>query len=84
MVDSKALIGILVWIQGGSESEATRRGGEDTDGADSPDIAVVEERVPSSPTDSEESVPSSPLFQYTLKIINPSRMSEFKTVNIPV
>jgi len=39
--------------------------------------------VPSSPTDSEESVPSSPLFQYTLKIINPSRMSEFKTVNIP-
>ena len=45
-VDSKALIRILIWIQGGSEFEATRRGGEDTDRADSQDIAVVEECVP--------------------------------------
>ena len=61
-LDSKALIRILIWPQGGSEFEAMRRDGEDTDRADSQNIAVVEERVPSSPTDSEESVPSSTFF----------------------
>jgi len=83
-LDSKALIRILIWPQGGSEFEAMRRDGEDTDRADSPNIAVVEECVPSSPTDSEESVPSSTFFSvYSKDNSNPSRMREFKTVSIP-